>query len=190
MDTRTGVLLSAGLAVLLLLVSRQSNASIVIGDSTFEELENSPEWPYSPPTGDSTLDDKAGAFLSVIKKYESDDDYNIIVGGQHFTDYSRHPNVYVPRYNSTAAGAYQFIFPTWETWRKRLNLPDFSPDSQDRAAMAQLAELGILRKLQQNDINGALLAAGRVWASMPGSKANQGARPLSVALADYQEFLA
>lgn len=67
--------------------------------------------------------------------------YNALYGGGSFADYSAHPNRGIPIRSgpnqgklSTAAGRYQFTFTTWERARAALNLPDFSPQSQDRAA--------------------------------------------------------
>ena len=88
---------------------------------------------------------------------------------------------------STAAGAYQIIRPTWQRlraagrWGPRL--PDFSPASQDEAARRLLIDSGVLRLLESGNIQGAILAAGRQWASLPGSTAGQGGISMSRALA-------
>ena len=58
--------------------------------------------------------------------------YNVIQGGGTFSDYSEHPNRKDDK--STAAGRYQFVYATWLEAKEALDLPDFSPESQDRAA--------------------------------------------------------
>ena len=95
---------------------------------------------------------------------------------------------------STAAGAYQFIRPTWENLRRAGNwgprLPDFSPASQDEAARRLLGQLGIPARLKAGDIEGAIAAAGRQWASLPGSTAGQNPVAMGRALSLYRNALA
>lgn len=99
--------------------------------------------------------------------------YDVIVGGSLFTDFSRHPNKLIPLpsygIKSTAAGRYQFIIGTWRSLQQRLKLTDFSPASQDAAALELLRECGSLRRLDENDLRGALQAARKIWASLPGA---------------------
>ena len=74
------------------------------------------------------------AMLSVISGKEAHG-YNILNGGSRFSDFSKHPAMIGAGGTSTAAGRYQFIAGTWETAAKALGLTDFSPASQDRAAI-------------------------------------------------------
>lgn len=67
--------------------------------------------------------------------------YDVLYGGQRFSDYSRHPGVYNTITSgpnkgkkSSAAGRYQFLESTWNNAQNALGLPDFSPQSQDQAA--------------------------------------------------------
>lgn len=78
---------------------------------------------------------------------------------------------------STAAGAYQINVPTWREVRG--NLPDFSPASQDAACDALLSKVGAVAFLQRGDFAGAVNAARRRWASMPGAGWGQGERSLA-----------
>lgn len=79
---------------------------------------------------------------------------------------------------STAAGAYQINLPTWRDARAALHLTDFSPASQDAAAVWLLDKCGALSAIEAGDIAQACaLCAGR-WASLPGSTAGQGGRRL------------
>lgn len=84
------------------------------------------------------------AFLEVIGQAESGGNYNALVGGGTFNDFSNHPallgwNGWQRPDNgklSTAAGKYQITLKTWREVQKRAPLPDFSPQSQDAAAIA------------------------------------------------------
>ena len=55
--------------------------------------------------------------------------YDVIVGGELFTDYSDHPRKLVtlnPKLKSTGAGRYQLLSRWWDAYRKQLGLKDFS----------------------------------------------------------------
>lgn len=74
---------------------------------------------------------------------------------------------------STAAGAYQLIKPTWRGIRDRLHLPDFSPASQDRAAVWLIGNCGALEDVLAGRIRTAIAKCSREWASLPGNTAGQ-----------------
>lgn len=138
---------------------------------------------------------------------ENDDAYRIFYGGAKFSDLSDHPvNTgemkpvklpdamcraagFGPGCVTTAAGAYQIIKPTWNRLRDKLKLPDFSPESQDRAAVELLEESGAMELLGLDDILGAIRAASKVWASLPGSTAQQNPKTLAYALERFSEGL-
>lgn len=101
--------------------------------------------------------------------------YNIMFRGGVFNDYSAHPNQrheYIDKQGrkgvSTAAGRYQFLKGTYDSVAKQLGITDFSPESQDKVAIALMLQKGV-------DFNdGADLASnvGRinnVWTSLAGS---------------------
>lgn len=80
---------------------------------------------------------------------------------------------------STAAGAYQIIRPTWLALKGKLGLPDFSPASQDAAAVQLLRDCGAFQRLAAGDLAGAVSRARRTWASLPGANyAGQGMRSM------------
>ena len=87
---------------------------------------------------------------------------------------------------STAAGKYQIIKRTWTSVRDRLGLRDFSPASQDAAAIELLRQRGALGPLGRGDFAGAVQAARKEWASLPGAGYGQGERSLSWLTAKFQ----
>lgn len=120
------------------------------------------------------------AFLKCIRLGEGTSDelgYYRIVGGQMFTDDSRHPNVkvWIERYHvySTAAGAYQIIMPTWRPLVRLYNFADFSPATQDLAAVALIEGRNALRDVIDGRFKEALKKCSEEWASLPYSKAGQ-----------------
>ncbi|HEX8734073.1 MAG TPA: peptidoglycan-binding protein [Pyrinomonadaceae bacterium] len=99
-------------------------------------------------------------------------------------DFSRHPNLAVRWANgqppSSAAGRYQFLYSTWQG----LNMPDFSPRSQDLAAIKLMQRRGMIEPLLRGDFAEAIHRGAPEWASLPveggGSYyGGQGARSLS-----------
>ena len=164
----------------------------------------------------NNTDSKIAAFLYMIRCCEhvyprdTDNDacYNIFYGGATFKDMSDHPVItheksgivlpdavcaasgLGPGCVSTAAGAYQIIKPTWIHLREMdPRLPDFSVQSQDDAAVRLLDENGIIDLINADDIQGAIKKASSIWASLPGSKAQQNPKQLSFALTRYNEGL-
>lgn len=136
----------------------------------------------------------------------SDMCYQTFYGGARFFDMSNHPvltgelkgvplpsqvciNAGIASGNcvSTAAGGYQITVPTWQGVRGQL--PDFSVESQDAAADALLTRCGAYAKLDAGDFNGAIVAAGKLWASLPGAIAKQGQRSLEFAVKSYNDYM-
>lgn len=83
---------------------------------------------------------------------------------------------------STAAGRYQLIKPTWLACKRALGLPDFSPDSQDRAAVYLIRQRGALDDVQAGRIADAIVKCRREWASLPGAGYGQGERTMTALL--------
>lgn len=91
---------------------------------------------------------------------------------------------------SSADGRYQFLNSTWDGDARSLGLTDFSPHSQDLAAVYELMKSGAINPLMSGDFGGAVHAARRVWASFPGAGYNQGERSLSSLQKVYDRSLA
>lgn len=123
------------------------------------------------------------AFLALIRKCEGTDGpdgYRTIVGGSLFDSLADHPRIRKSgtfstgvSWESDAAGAYQFLSRTWARCKQALGLPDFSPDSQDRAAIWLIEQRGALADVEAGDLRAALLKCNREWASLPGSPYGQ-----------------
>lgn len=140
-----------------------------------------------------------GAFLDMIAVSEigpnllasSDNGYNVIVGGMLFHDYSDHPRVLVPfpkfGIKSTAAGRYQLLSRYYDAYKKTLNLPDFSPASQDMIAVQQIKEQGAYKAINAGMIPLAINLCANIWASLPGAGYGQHEQKEEYLIAQYQK---
>jgi muramidase (phage lysozyme) len=108
---------------------------------------------------------------------DSDDGYNVIVGGALFIGYADHPRrlVELPRLgiSSTAAGRYQLLARYFDAYRKQLGLSDFSPLSQDRIAIQQIRERRALDDIVAGRLESAIAKCSNIWASLPGNNYGQ-----------------
>lgn len=134
------------------------------------------------------LNPNVKAFMLTIRKSEgtdASDGYSYLfgssprntrrfpVGKDGKPDFSHHPHINEP-FNigdkadfSSAAGAYQILFGTWEAIRKKYSLPDFSPASQDIACVELISQQNVLQHLMNGDFDIALRACSHIWASLP-----------------------
>lgn len=99
------------------------------------------------------------------------DSYRVMFGGSLAPDLKRHPDK-VMKGRSTAAGAYQFLTPTWRQQQKKLGLGSFGPVEQDIAALDLARQrtmgLGGLSYLQKKGLTPEFVAAlSPEWASLP-----------------------
>ena len=135
------------------------------------------------------------AFLRVIREGETSQDdnaYRTIVGGGYFDSFADHPRklVYIPSLgvSSTAAGAYQFLSRTWDGVAKRLGLPDFSPESQDKAAVELIRQRGALADVEAGRLEDAIRKCNKEWASLPGSPYGQHTISLARCKSVYETY--
>lgn len=206
MARNASLIVGAALIGGLLLLSRRAQAQPLPDGAQLPADMPSPE--DAAPTAQAVAEeaqqsgDPLGAFLRAIRIAETgrDDGYGIVYGGGSFSDFSNHPAItgewegkalpdafctaagFGPGCKSTAAGAYQINLPTWIdlnlNWQW-VPLGDFSPDSQDQAAIRILDHDGALQLLDAGDVVGAVRVASRRWASLPGSTAGQGSKSLA-----------
>lgn len=133
------------------------------------------------------------AFLDMISKSEGtfgkgDNGYNVLVGGGLFTGYKDHPRRHIQvRLGlwSTAAGRYQLLEKYYDHYRSTLNLPDFSPHSQDMIALQQIRECKALPNIDSGNIHAAIEKTAHIWASLPGAGYDQHENKYSTLMADY-----
>lgn len=114
------------------------------------------------------------AFSEIGKKLltVSDDGYDVLVGSTWqkpllFNDYIDHPRVLNKQLKSTAAGRYQILTRIYDFYKKLLDLPDFSPDSQDAIALHLIKECDALKDIESGDIKSAIEKCRSRWASFP-----------------------
>lgn len=152
-------------------------------------LNQATEQPANVDQGTAAVN--IAAFLAAIREAEgtarADDPYRVVFGyGYTVQDLSDHP-YFTGEWRgapfgdgqwSTAAGAYQFIRGTWAELSGKLALPDFGPDSQDRAAIELIRQRGALQDVQAGRFADAVQKVRRIWASMPGAGYGQGERSI------------
>lgn len=138
------------------------------------------------------------AFLKMIRACEGTDSekgYRTMYSYLTFDDFKEHPNKKIYFKNpktgkqdyTTAAGAYQMVYPTWRRLQLRLNLPDFSPQSQDLAAIGLIKEFNALDDVIKGDIKTAIKKLKTQWASLPSSEDKQNPKSWAFALDKYKQ---
>lgn len=132
------------------------------------------------------------AFLRVIRFAEGTagpNGYRTMFTGKLFDNgFADHPRVNncAGTLCSTAAGAYQFLAKTWDEVAFRLQLPDFSPESQDIAAVELIRRRGALNDVIAGNFESAIQKVNKEWASMPGSPYGQPTKTIAELKSVYQ----
>jgi muramidase (phage lysozyme) len=127
------------------------------------------------------------AFLALVK-YTEGAGYQTLFGGEKFTSFDDHPRRAITKtlggkpITSTAAGAYQFLSRTWDECANSCNLDDFSPLSQDIAALFLIDRRRALDAVIEGDWKTAIERCNREWASLPGSPYGQPTKALETCL--------
>lgn len=154
-------------------------------------------------------DDNLAAFLAMIRRAEGTygpDAYRMMFGRRLFTSFADHPRQPAQftttdgqRLWTSAAGAYQFMavspiptggwtrVDTWDRLAAKLQLPDFSPASQDQAATQLIADAGALGDVRAGRFDAAVAKVRRIWASLPGAGYTQATRTPEFVRAAYAE---
>lgn len=120
------------------------------------------------------------------------DGYDVIVSGpdgrEVFTDFSTHPFMNrAPKLvreglHSTASGRYQILRDIFVAYSNRLDLPDFSPLSQDKIAIQLITERHAIQPILDGDIKTAIKLCSNIWASFPFNDYQQNAHTLGTLL--------
>jgi lysozyme len=123
-----------------------------------------------------------GALSSVIRTVEGttgDRGYTTRFGGHQFEDLSQHPNIAAPTpwgTKSEAAGAYQFMKPTWDEAKSALGLTDFSRESQEKAGRFLTQRRGVNPDTRFNsfeDFSAGISKLSPEWAGLPNSQSGK-----------------
>lgn len=131
------------------------------------------------------------AFLIMIRYSEGTfgkDGYRMLYGGSYFDDLSKHPNTPIMKWGitSTAAGAYQILNRTWNEIQAKLKLPDFSPLSQDKAAIELIRRRKGLEDVMAGRFAQAIEKCKKEWASLPGAGYGQNEKSAKSLMAVYK----
>jgi muramidase (phage lysozyme) len=129
------------------------------------------------------ISDKLKAFLDTIAYSEgtaqipgSEDGYRVIVGStpkhpillDSFKDHPRRVIKLSDKLSSTAAGRYQILARFFDAYKRLLNLPDFSPESQDKIAVQLIKECRAAWDIEDGRTAEAIGKCASRWASFPG----------------------
>lgn len=133
------------------------------------------------PNQKAFLDMIAFSELGQALQDKSDHGYNVIVGSTPkapilFSSYADHPRKVVKlsdTLSSSAAGRYQLLARYYDAYKKQLNLPDFSPASQDAIAIQQIRERKALDDIDAGRFEDAVSKCKNIWASLPGAGYSQ-----------------
>lgn len=114
------------------------------------------------------------AFLAMLRKFESNDNYRAWVYGGEFSDMSDHPiatgeKQYMVRPDgrkTSAAGAYQIVYSTWVDRKGKAAYGDFTPTSQDQFAIDYITDLGALPYINEGLFSDAVSRLSSVWESL------------------------
>lgn len=140
-------------------------------------------------------DSNLRALLHVIHEGEQGDRsadvaYRTRFGGDTFDSYADHPRTLVRKQGiaSTAAGRWQFLERTWDGLVRQYGFADFTPESQDEAAVALIAERGALDDIRAGRFETAVRKIAQVWASLPESPYGQPTISWQRARAVYEAY--
>ena len=144
------------------------------------------------------------AFLMVIRHCEgtaAEDGYEYLFGCTArnkitFNDFKTHPNRRVNYTNkagvkliSTAAGAYQILYPTWKGLCAQLGVSDFSPATQDLMAVALLSGVNCVQRIMDGDWEYGIERARNIWASLPGEGVDQPEKSMDECKKWFEEYV-
>jgi lysozyme len=130
------------------------------------------------------INDNIRKFLMLITHTEGTDrqktPYNELFGFTNFEGYDKHPEILIktPNYRSTAAGRYQILKGTAKT----LKMVDFTPESQDAAAIKLIKQAGAYQLIIDGKFEEAITKCNPIWASLPGSPYGQPTHKMADAL--------
>lgn len=156
------------------------------GRSPFEPESHEAPAPLVMKDGDPYI----RALMRTISASESNSSrpYSLLYGGDHFQDFSHHPDICVPIVSgpnvgncTTAAGRYQMLTTTWESKAQTYhpqkssflfwNSYSFDPDSQDEVVYRWLDDpqawgVDLAQLLKKGDVDEVLKTLSPTWTSL------------------------
>lgn len=136
------------------------------------------------PIALKNIPDNVRKFLMLITFTEGTDrqgtPYNELFGFSNFEGYDKHPEILIKasNYSTTAAGRYQILKNT----AKMLKMKDFTPESQDLAAIQLIKNAKAYDDVVTGNWERAIGKTNKVWASLPGSPYGQPTHKMSDAI--------
>jgi muramidase (phage lysozyme) len=169
-----GIAFGIGLAGPAFAADQPSSWTLKVAPAPAPRLAFLPPLPAAPRVFALTLERRA--MLNTIRYAEGtwanghEIGYRIMFGGGVFDSLERHPDRvnYSSRYASAAAGAYQFMPPTWNMVSRAMGLTGFHPEAQDQAALFLVQRRGALALVDRGEMTPELAARlAPEWASFP-----------------------
>lgn len=197
--------IAAGVALALKKSSSQNDPFTIPSEdfqqttTTLEDLQVTLDpTTYTPAAvAPDTAADNEAAFLDMIAFSEGvakgEDGYRTLFGGGLFDSFADHPRKFFSFTDklgrvlkTSAAGRYQFLMRTWDEIAQKLQLADFSPENQDRAALELIRQRGAQNDVRAGRIAQAIAKCAPIWASLPGAGYSQHENKLTALVASYQ----
>jgi muramidase (phage lysozyme) len=125
-----------------------------------------------------TLSPRLKAFLEMVAwslGTAQPEGYTLFISGESFTDFKDHPRqpkcaFYGGReICSDNAGRYFIHSSTWDALVQQIELPDFSPQSQDKAAVELIRQKNALEDIETGRLEPAIYKLSSIWGSLPNS---------------------
>ena len=116
--------------------------------------------------------------------------YDVIVGGELFTDYSDHPRQTChakPKTQINRRRTLPASFPLVGCLPQAVGLAVISPKSQARCGIAAIKERGALPMIDRGDIRQAIDRCSNIWASLPGAGYGQFEHKADSLIAKFKE---
>lgn len=144
-------------------------------------------------TPDNISDRRVVAFLKLLRWAEgyphepNESNFKRIYGGGTMRDFNDHPRQMVHAWGKTASasGAYQITVETYDEFKKKLKLNDFSPESQTKITLAIITEKRALELIREGHISEAIKKLNGRWSSLPGGKHSRIKMPEALSKFDY-----
>lgn len=156
--------------------NKQANKIVNKNKKSSDRYLGIPTWFY---TLDLLLErSEIKAFLDTIAYAEGtlhSDGYRTMYGNFLFYNFRDHPRKINTAIlgkkvvKSSAAGRYQILTKTWDGLNNKFNFQNFTPLTQDKAALALAREAGALNLILTGQIDKALVKLNKIWSSLPGA---------------------